>query len=95
MLYSIPPSMFAHIMLQANLLKTGFEPSGGGEFAGCADAVDIGEMSYSMVLVDDLNNDGKMDLVVSTMNGNVYVFGSPAPYHPLKSWTSQVRSEGL
>jgi len=48
-----------------------------------------------MVLVDDLNNDGKMDLVVSTMNGNVYVFGSPAPYHPLKSWTSQVRSEGL
>ena len=44
-----------------------------------------------MVLADDLNNDGKMDLVVSTMNGNVYVFGSPARYHPLKSWTSQVR----
>lgn len=71
----------------------GIELSGGGNCAGCADAVDIGEMSYSMVLADDLNHDGKMDLVVSTMNGNVYVFGSPAPYHPLKSWTSQVCSK--
>ena len=52
--------------------------------------MDIGETSYSMVLADDLNADGKMDLVVTTMSGNVYVFGSPAPYHPLNSWTSQV-----
>ena len=58
---------------------------------GCADAVDVGETSYTMVLADDLNADGKLDLLVSTMNGNVYVFSSPAPYHPLKAWTSQVR----
>ncbi len=58
---------------------------------GCADAVDVGETSYTMVLADDLNADGKLDLLVTTMNGNVYVFSSPAPYHPLKSWTSQVR----
>ena len=44
-----------------------------------------------MVLADDLNADGKLDLLVSTMNGNVYVFSSPAAYHPLKAWTSQVR----
>ena len=58
--------------------------------AGCADAVDVGETSYTMVLADDLNADGKLDLLVTTMNGNVYVFSSPAPYHPLKAWTSQV-----
>ena len=58
---------------------------------GCADAVDVGETSYTMVLADDLNADGKLDLLVTTMNGNVYVFSSPASYHPLKSWTSQVR----
>ena len=58
--------------------------------AGCADVVDIGETSYSMVLADDLNHDGRTDLLVTTMNGNVYVFETPAKYHPLGSWTSQV-----
>ncbi len=57
---------------------------------GCADTVDVGETSYTMVLADDFNADGKLDLLVSTMNGNVYVFSSPAAYHPLKAWTSQV-----
>lgn len=52
--------------------------------------VDIGETSYSMVLADDLNHDGRTDLLVTTMNGNVYVFETPAKYHPLGSWTSQV-----
>ena len=50
----------------------------------------MGETSYTMVLADDFNADGKLDLLVSTMNGNVYVFSSPAAYHPLKAWTSQV-----
>ena len=57
---------------------------------GCADVVDIGETSYSMVLADDLNDDMKLDLVVSTMNGNVYMFETGADYHPMKTWTSQV-----
>jgi FG-GAP repeat len=52
--------------------------------------VDIGETSYSMVLADDLNHDGRTDLLVTTMNGNVYVFETPAKHHPLGSWTSQV-----
>ena len=39
----------------------------------CVDVVDIGETSYSMVLADDLDNNGRTDLVLSTMNGNVYV----------------------
>lgn len=59
---------------------------------GCADSVDIGETSYSMVLADDLDNNGKLDLVVTTMNGVVYCFETQAKYHPLKTWTSQMTS---
>jgi len=58
--------------------------------AGCADTVDVGETSYASVLADDLDNDGKMDLVLSTMNGNVYCFHSAASYHPLKAWPTPV-----
>ena len=48
--------------------------------------MDVGETAYASVLAADLNNDGKMDLVLSTMNGNLYCFHSTASYHPLKSW---------
>eukprot|EP00891_Asterochloris_glomerata_P005963 jgi/Astpho2/5963/e_gw1.00080.8.1_t len=57
---------------------------------GCADSIDIGENSYAMVLADDLDNNGHMELVAATMNGNVYAFQTAAEYHPLKSWTSAV-----
>lgn len=57
--------------------------------SGCAHKMDIGENSYSMVLVDDLNGNGKLDLLVSTMNGNVMSFGTDIPYEPLKTWTSR------
>ena len=60
--------------------------------SGCADTVDIGETSYSMVLADDIDGNGQMDLIVSTMNGNVYCFETTAPYHPLKAWTSQAQA---
>ncbi|KAF5841733.1 hypothetical protein DUNSADRAFT_11513 [Dunaliella salina] len=58
--------------------------------SGCADTIDIGEASYSMVLADDLDGNGRMDLLVSTMNGNVYAFETPSEYHPLKAWPQQV-----
>ncbi|XP_043702205.1 protein DEFECTIVE IN EXINE FORMATION 1-like isoform X2 [Telopea speciosissima] len=63
----------------------------------CADVVDIGETSYSMVLADnidagelgdDLDGGGDLDLIVTTMNGNVFCFSTQAPYHPLKAWRS-------
>ncbi len=53
--------------------------------------MDIGEQSYSMVLADDLDNNGHMDLLVSTMNGNVYALETSAVYHPMKAWTSVAR----
>ena len=60
--------------------------------AGCADTVDIGETAYASVLADDLDNDGRMDLVLSTMNGNLYCFHTGATYHPLKAWPTPVSS---
>jgi len=45
-----------------------------------------------MVLADDLDGNGRMDLLVSTMNGNVYAFETPSEYHPLKAWPQQVSS---
>lgn len=59
----------------------------------CRDVIDLGETSYSMPLVDDLTGNGKMDLVLATMNGVVYVYESlDTPYDPLHAWTSQVHS---
>uniref|UniRef100_A0A7S3XE24 DEX1 C-terminal domain-containing protein n=1 Tax=Picocystis salinarum TaxID=88271 RepID=A0A7S3XE24_9CHLO len=52
---------------------------------GCADVRELGETSYTMVLADDLDDDGRMDLVVTTMNGNVYLLDTSSPSHPLKA----------
>ncbi|GIL89184.1 hypothetical protein Vretimale_18615 [Volvox reticuliferus] len=57
---------------------------------GCADVADMGETSYAAVLIDDIDGDGMLELLSTTMNGNVYAFETGAPYHPLKTWTSQV-----
>ncbi|EYU41833.1 hypothetical protein MIMGU_mgv1a001719mg [Erythranthe guttata] len=38
----------------------------------CADVVDIGETSYSMVLADNIDGGDDLDLVVTTMNGNTW-----------------------
>eukprot|EP01012_Entosiphon_sulcatum_P025518 TRINITY_DN3084_c0_g1_i1.p1 TRINITY_DN3084_c0_g1~~TRINITY_DN3084_c0_g1_i1.p1 ORF type:complete len:983 (-),score=210.38 TRINITY_DN3084_c0_g1_i1:28-2955(-) len=59
--------------------------------AGCVDKVDIGENSYAMVLADDITNDGFMDLIAATMNGNVYVLSTNTVFHPLKTWASQTQ----
>eukprot|EP00898_Chlorokybus_atmophyticus_P003628 jgi/Chlat1/4266/Chrsp29S04370 len=56
----------------------------------CADTLDVGETAYSMVLADDVDNNGYLDLIVTTMNGNVLCFETPAKYHPLKAWPAQV-----
>ncbi|XP_051130395.1 protein DEFECTIVE IN EXINE FORMATION 1 [Andrographis paniculata] len=54
----------------------------------CADVVDIGETSYSMVLADNIDGGDDLDLIVTTMNGNVFCFSTPSPHHPLKAWRS-------
>nr|GEX01904.1 protein defective in exine formation 1 [Tanacetum cinerariifolium] len=54
----------------------------------CADVVDIGDTSYSMVLADNVDGGDDLDLIVTTMNGNVFCFSTPSPHHPLKAWRS-------
>ncbi|XP_074592881.1 protein DEFECTIVE IN EXINE FORMATION 1 [Curcuma longa] len=53
---------------------------------GCPDVIDIGETSYSMVLAGNVDGGDDLDLIVTTMNGNVFCFSTPSPHHPLKEW---------
>lgn len=62
---------------------------------GCSQRLDIGEHSYTQVLADDMTGDGKMDLLVSTMNGNLYCFETSTPYSPLRSWRSQAQGRNV
>lgn len=39
---------------------------------------------YSMVLADNVDGGDDLDLIVTTMNGNVFCFSTPAQFHPLK-----------
>ncbi|KAH0458800.1 hypothetical protein IEQ34_011614 [Dendrobium chrysotoxum] len=56
--------------------------------SACTDVVDIGETVYSMVLADNVDGGDDLDLIVSTMNGNVFCFSTASPHHPLKEWRS-------
>lgn len=55
-----------------------------------ADTIDISDTSYAAVLVDDLDRDGRLELLVATMSGHLYSIGTPAFDHPLKTWPQQV-----
>ena len=58
---------------------------------GCTDWVDIGEQSYSMALLDDLDGNGYMDLMVTTMNGNAFALQTEVAATPQAHWLQQVQ----
>jgi hypothetical protein len=60
--------------------------------SGCIDKIDIGEKSYSQILAEDITGNGKMDLLVATESGNLFTLGTSIPYHPMKSWRTQLSS---
>jgi hypothetical protein len=37
-----------------------------------------------MVLADNVDGGDDLDLIVTTMNGNVFCFSTQSPHHPLK-----------
>ena len=39
---------------------------------------------YTMVLADNVDGGDDLDLIVTTMNGNVFCFSTQSPHHPLK-----------
>lgn len=55
---------------------------------GCAERLDVGEHVYSMPLFDDVTGDGFLDMLVGTMNGEMLLFETSIPHHPLNSWPS-------
>ncbi len=60
---------------------------------GCTFKVDIGENAYGMILVDDVTGNGKLDLIITTMNGNVICLGTDVNHETPATWTS--RENGL
>ena len=52
---------------------------------------------FSMPVIDDVTDDGYLDMVVGTMNGEVLLFETSIPYHPLNAWSSfpKYRSNGF
>ncbi|CAM9105375.1 unnamed protein product, partial [Ectocarpus fasciculatus] len=61
---------------------------------GCAERIDIGEHVYSMPLVDDLSQDGFLDVIVGTVNGQVLALETEIPYHPLNTWSAFPKYRG-
>ena len=53
---------------------------------GCAHKIDVGEHAYAQILADDLTGNGRIDLLLSTMNGNLYCFETSTPFAPLRAW---------
>ncbi len=56
--------------------------------SGCTQSIEIGEKINSMVQADDVHGTNKLDLVISTANGNVITLESEAPFHPLNAWNN-------
>lgn len=42
------------------------------------------DKSSNVILAEDLTSDGYMNLLVSTLSGRLFVFSTPARYHPLR-----------
>jgi hypothetical protein len=55
--------------------------------SGCSQVIPMGDTISTMVQVDDVHGTSRLDLIVSTEAGEVITLESPAPYHPLNTWT--------
>lgn len=58
---------------------------------GYTEAIDIGETMYSMALANNVDGGDDLDLITTTMNGNVYYYQMPKAHHPLKAWPTQAQ----
>lgn len=58
--------------------------------AGCSQSIDVGERSYAAVLAHSVLGSPYLDLLLSTMSGNIILFHTDIPFHPLLARTSHV-----
>jgi len=56
--------------------------------SGCTQSIEVGEKIDSAVQADDIHGTNKLDLVISTVFGNVITMESEAPFHPLNVWNN-------
>ena len=57
----------------------------------CEQTIDVGEAIPSMVQADDVHGTGGLDLVVTTVRGEILTLESDVvPYHPLNVWSAGV-----
>lgn len=57
----------------------------------CIEIIDIDEKSSTMILADDITGNGMLDLLVTTINGGVYVFETSTPFTPTNAWPSKTK----
>lgn len=71
---------------------------------GCVHRIDVGEHAYAQVLADDLTGNGKLDLLLATMNGVLYCLETSTPAAPaeqartgaaMRAWRSQAQGHNV
>ncbi len=60
----------------------------------CVQRIDLGSPMVATPLLDDVTNDGYLDLVVATTSGEVSVYDTSVPFHPANAWNSFPRDHG-
>jgi FG-GAP-like repeat len=60
--------------------------------SGCAERVDIGSSSDATVVADDIDGDGRLDLLVTTVGRQLMLLQTDVAYHPLHAYTGDAQS---
>ena len=61
--------------------------------AGCLQSVDVGEHVYAAVLADAVLGSRYLDLLLSTMSGNMFLLHTDIAFHPLLARTSSTSGQ--
>jgi len=62
---------------------------------GCRERFGVGDVSDTMVLLEDLDGSGTLDLLITSTSGHVIAIGTNTPSHPLNTWTQSVLDQNI
>eukprot|EP00981_Chlorochromonas_danica_P015296 scaffold11564_cov180-Ochromonas_danica.AAC.6 len=57
----------------------------------CLQSIDLGAQSYTPVLVDDVTSDGYLDLITTTLEGDLAIYSTTVPAENDRIWNSMPR----